>query len=989
MKKAYLILLPLAMLAAAACQSLEPENPGQSSQGPEIIFSSSIGEYTKATDKSFEAGDLAGLSISDPVNASNVKLTYAEGTFTPEHTLYWGLDQAGDKKCTFLAYSPYSASIDPAKAIAWTIPANQSVEGAYAGADLLTAKTQAGPADGTVHLGFNHALSRMVLTLENKVAEDEIVGVKMAGVKLGATVDIAAGTVTATGDAATVTPVNANGVYIFLVAPQTVSPDILITMKSGKIVKYAPDDALNFLSGKQLSAAITVEKDQVLFNAEIFDWLDEKIYLGKDQDPGLMEHTWYVEYNGGLQPFEKQADGTYHQVFSIGYNYAQIRIVKDDYAETWGCAIPNYAEWLTMKEPTSVIPLAPNYYFYLQGEGDLFDLVLDMKAKTLTTTLLEHKWESLGTGKFIDGLVSDLWGLPHEEMEVEVMGDQNAPGLFRIVNPYKNWSWKEYFYYTDDSYIEIHTTVDGKAWFGDSFLGLSDDYYGEFYGSALCPEAGWSRYNYYGEYYPLYGFIRFLDPVAVYLSGRGGYYMSNDSGMTSLTLPGYERPVHYYGVTDDYVDNFIDESGQHYMNISVTAEMDVAKIKYGVFAGTLSREECFGDNRDGLLYTKVIPEGTELKFEPEETVTLSIPVPGTGTYTVIFYGENAAGEYIHGSFTHYWVYYEGDEQPEPTASISAQPAQPLSDIQLLANVKFTDPDSVYVVAMTEDAWVKSGLTEDDIYDYVLSNGSIQSVIYIHSQKGIDLTFGALTPNTQYRLFVAGTNLFGNSAWAQTSAKTESTPAFTSVGIGHYTDNFLFYINWIPEEYTSEVEIQKAETTPVRYRVVNPYKEFWAKYAQTVPYSGFHAENIDFYLDGELLKYAPYYTGYREEDLGDVRYYCYNPYTTSYHYPNNCVLQEGVYNIAPYAKIEGSNYYYGLTSFWGDIYIEMPGSSIIPPQAPAKARVQKNLVEAPAPTPMAVQTEIRPFTRHMLNTGTPKVTRSQKQLSEISAEPIKK
>jgi hypothetical protein len=334
------------------------------------------------------------------------------------------------------------------------------------------------------------------------------------------------------------------------------------------------------------------------------------------------------------------------------------------------------------------------------------------------------------------------------------------------------------------------------------------------------------------------------------------------------------------------------------------------------------------------------------------------------------------------------VTFEGDESPQPTASISAQPAQPLSDLQLLANVKFTDPDKVYVLAMTEAAWTESGLTDDDIYDYVLSNGVDPSSYYIHSKTGIDLTVGALTPDTQYRLFVAGTNLFGKPAWAQTTAKTNTSPAFSTVGTGRYTDNFLYNQGWIGEEYTAAVEIQKAETVPVRYRVVNPYKDLWAKYDQEVPYSGFHAQYIDFYLDGELLKYDPYYNGYEEEDLGDVRYYCYNPFTSSIHYANNRVLQEGVYNLAPYAKIEGSRYYYDLTSYWEDIYIEMPGYTYTPEPAPARAQVRKNLVEAPAPAGLMVQDTVRPFTRHMLNTGTPKVTRSQRQFSEISAEPIK-
>ena len=791
MKKAYLILLPLAMLAAAACQSLEPEQPGQQAQGPEIRFSSSIGDYTKATDKSFEAGDMAGLSISDPVTVSNVKLTYSDGTFTPERTLYWALDQAADKKCTFLAYSPYSASVDPGKAFAWAIPADQSAAGAYAAADLVTAKTQAGPADGTVHLSFNHALSRMVLTLENKVADDEVAGVKLNGVKLGASVDIAAGTVTATGDAAAVTPATVSNAYVFLVAPQTVSPEILITMKSGKVVRYTPDAALTFAAGKQLSAAITVEKDKVLFSAEILDWLDEKAYLGKTEDPGVGEHTWYVEFNNGLQPFEELEDGTFHQVFSIGSQWAEIRIVKDDYAEVWGCAIPNYGKWLTKKEPTDVIPMAPNDYFYIQGEGDLFDLVLDTKAKTLTVTLLEHKWESLGTGIFIDGFVTDVFGYPHEEIAVEVMADENAPGLYRIMNPYKNWSWVKEFTYTDGAFIELHTRVDGRVWIAQSFLGLSDDEDGDYYGLSLCPETGWTRFGDYGQFYPRYGFFQFTARQGIYLSNYSTYN-ANQNGMMSLTLPGYERPVHYYSIANEYADSYIDEeSGQRYMQVKVTAGLDVAKMRYGLYSGTLSREECLGNNRDGLLYTQVITQGTEFEFEPDATVILNIPVPATGTYTLIFCAEDAAGTFVNGSYDHYWVYFEGDEQPEAAASISAQPAQPLSDLQLLANVKFTDPDEVRVLAITEAAWTESGLTDDDIYDYVMSNGAAPSSYYIHSKNGIDLTLGALTPDTQYRLFVAGTNLFGNAAWAQTSAKTSASPAFTSVGTGRYTDNFLY------------------------------------------------------------------------------------------------------------------------------------------------------------------------------------------------------
>lgn len=984
MKKRSFILLPLALLGFAACQSLEPDQPGQ--EGKEITFSTSIGAYTKATDKSFEAGDVAGLSAGDPVNVSNVKLTYAEGSFTPERTLYWGLDQAGDKKTTFAAYSPYQASLDPMKAFDWTIPADQSAAGAYAGADLLVAKTEAAPNDGTVHLAFNHALSRLTLTVENKVEGEEIAGVKMNGVKLAASVDILNGSVTAKGDAQAVTPASAGNVLYFMVAPQTVSPEILVTMKSGKVVRYTPKEDLAFVSGKQIVAAIAVEKDAVNFSAEIMDWLDVEGYLGKEEDPGVQEHVWSVDYNNSLYPFEKQEDGTYHQVFSIGSYWAEIRIVKDDYDEVWGCAIPNYGKYLTAKEPTDVIPMAPNYYFYIQGDTDMFDLVLDTKAKTLTVTLLEHQWEPLGTGIFIDDIVSNAFTLPHEEIPVEVEADKNA-SIYRIKNPYKNWSYSKYFDYTDEAEIILYVKPDGSVWFRETFLGLSDSQYGDFYASTMVPETGWD-YNYYGLYYPKYGFIQFTNYLNYNLTSYGSL-RSNRNGMTSLTLPGFERPVHYYTFTHEYNDVLKEESGQGYIRLTCKTGMDVAKLKYGLYAGTLSREEVYGNNKDGLYYTEVATKGTEVEFDPDDEFLLAVPVPQSGAYTIIFYGENAAGGSVVGTFGHYWVLFEGDEAPEPSSSVSATPAQPLSDVQLNAHIDFKDPDYVYLLAVEDKVWQESGLTDDDIYDYTLSHGQQKNTNYINSKTGADFLIEALKPQTAYRVFVAGNDMFGSATWAQATATTGPTPEFTSLGKGHYTDGF--FQGWTEEGYTAEVEILQARTTPVRYRVAQPYKALWDAHKEDIPYNGLETANIDFYLDGEELYYNAFYTGYKEEDFGDVRYYDCNPFSGQ-HLAYNCVMQEGVYNLAPYAKIEGSNYYYDLTTDWGWTYIEMPGYTYNPKDEVAgvsvKSARKSNLVQAPAPAGMMVQDQIRPFTRHMLNAGTPKVTRNQKQLSEIIAEPIK-
>ena len=995
--KRYIQFLSIVLSAAALVACNEKETLVDVAGGSEIRFSASIGNFqVKATDVAFEKGDVIGLFADDPVSATNASLTWDGNALVPDTPLTWGVNQDVNQSVPFYAYYPYAAGMS--KKFTFTVGADQSSEAVFKAADLMLASTSAAPRDEAVRLNFSHKMARVVFFAESHIAGTEVADVTVSGLALSADVDITVPSITASGQASTVKaapvagPDGNKGWAVIVPGQKANALEVAVTLSDGSVYKL-PAVAVNLYEGRSYTANIIIDEtlNEPVFSATVTDWLDSWLYLGKEYDPGVQEHMWYLDV-GSLYPFEKQEDGIYHLIYYNGNNYGQFRIVKDNYAEVWGSLLPGSEKTVSPRMPEVVIPLAPNGCIYLGSQSGIFDLYLDVNAKTLTLKHLDHDWYSLGTGSFVEGIISDVFGLPHEDIEVEFLADRNVSTVYRVVNPYENWTYRSLFNYSDGAYIDLHVKSDNTVWIPYSYTGLSYSRYGAFYIFSLVDETGFgdNEYASYGKYYPEDGFFQFWNYISLDLTDYGRI-MTNAKGMFSFTLPGYERPVHYYDFSDSYTDNWINEDGQRYFRTAVTVGMDVALVKYGVYAGSLSREEALGMNRDGLCYTEVKPNGNVLEFYPDDTVYLDVPVPQTGTYTIVWYLENAAGEQVLGTYSHYWVVYDGDDVPEATAAITAAPAQPMPDIQVNAHVDFTDPADLYLLAVPEKDWAAWGIGNDDAWDFVMSNGDKKNIYYVNSKTGADYVIGNLAPETDYRVFVAGTNKFGNTAWAQTRVTTEPEPSFTSIGTGRYTDNFLFNMSLIEEGYTSDVEILKAAATPNRYRVVAPYEAFWNKYANKVPYSGFHAANIDFYVEDGALFYDPYYTGYLEEGYGDVRYWCVNPFSGT-HLDYNREIQEGVFNIAPYAKIEGSNYYYYYIDVVGEIYIELPGytydrgtqSAGAPRRAPGKGV----LVEAPVASGNTVLTENRPFTRHMLGTGTARVTRIQPALSEISAEPLK-
>ena len=104
---------------------------------------------------------------------------------------------------------------------------------------------------------------------------------KIRGVKTNAVVNLATGSVTASGDPAVMTPYWTGECYKAVVVPQTVSSDSDLIVVTLGDVTYTHAREFTFTSGTQHKLTITVHKASSGLNISIENWItDETDYVG-------------------------------------------------------------------------------------------------------------------------------------------------------------------------------------------------------------------------------------------------------------------------------------------------------------------------------------------------------------------------------------------------------------------------------------------------------------------------------------------------------------------------------------------------------------------------------------------------------------------------------------------------------------------------------------------------------------------------------------
>lgn len=287
MKIKTVLLIAAAGIMAMACKKDPAPQPA-----PEklpIKLSASVYQFTKATDTSFENGDEISVNIFNPeCYLYNAKYTYNNGALTSAVAHEWYEDT--DLEATITAAYPGSYTAEAfAENQSFMIQADQSSKAEYAMSDLLLAVAKSKPTAEAVKLQFQHALSKVVINVDNQLKE-EIENVWFTDV-LGEvsykTADPVA-TLAATGSTGTVKAYkSADNTWQLIIAPQTASPKLAITTTSGKQFTFVLTENVTFNAGKVSTATVEVSAETIYtaFTPEISDWVaDNELNFSQNDD---------------------------------------------------------------------------------------------------------------------------------------------------------------------------------------------------------------------------------------------------------------------------------------------------------------------------------------------------------------------------------------------------------------------------------------------------------------------------------------------------------------------------------------------------------------------------------------------------------------------------------------------------------------------------------------------------------------------------------
>ena len=287
----------------------------------------SVGQQTRANDSTFENEDEVGIyvvnydgSTAGTLAASgnqvdNERFTYNNGAWTPDETIYWK-DQS--TAADFYAYYPYSESVD-ISAHPFSVMADQSTEDNFWASDFLWGKaTKVTPTSAAVPVVTNHSLSKILLAIEpgNGFTEESWAAatksVKICNVKTNATIDLASGVATATGDDGEIVPFlsvpTTSGVkpsYKAMIVPQTIADNSKLIVVTVDGTEYVYRTGITFKANTQHRFVVTVNKKGGNVDVTIGEWeMDENINEGNAEEEVTTAETipnnqiWYATSDG-------------------------------------------------------------------------------------------------------------------------------------------------------------------------------------------------------------------------------------------------------------------------------------------------------------------------------------------------------------------------------------------------------------------------------------------------------------------------------------------------------------------------------------------------------------------------------------------------------------------------------------------------------------------------------------------------------------------
>ncbi|MBR4037322.1 MAG: fimbrillin family protein, partial [Tidjanibacter sp.] len=280
---------------------------------------------TRANDSAYEAGDQIGLYVANYADGvatqlansgnhvNNMQFTLTDGDWIPATKIYW---KDKSTRADFYAYYPYQSTVADVTALPVSVNTDQSTEDNYWASDLLWGKTSGvAPTESAVNIATTHALSNLLIyvepgygfTAESLAAAD--VSVEINNVKTAGALNLTNGEVTASGEAATITPWNTGEYYRALIVPQTVADDTTLITVTVDGKSHTIERGFTFVANTQHTFVVRVDNDvETKVTLSINPW---------NQDPntyGIPDNEIWYTATGKIIPYNMDQYGN-----EVGY----------------------------------------------------------------------------------------------------------------------------------------------------------------------------------------------------------------------------------------------------------------------------------------------------------------------------------------------------------------------------------------------------------------------------------------------------------------------------------------------------------------------------------------------------------------------------------------------------------------------------------------------------------------------------------------------
>lgn len=419
--------------------------------------------------------------------------------------------------------------------------------------------------------------------------------------------------------------------------------------------------------------------------------------------------------------------------------------------------------------------------------------------RSLDITVMPWPWVKMGTGKFREGWLSDVFTGNMFEIDVTVHSHKSKEGIY-MVEEMLGWPYMtEFFGATQEelseqfSYTPSNIVIDcsnaTQVTIEEQWSGITENSNG--YGNFMIASAEPGTL--------VNGVITFpKDGLTAKLVGLDREFPANSQGTFRIMLPGAE--IVDYTLSAAYAGMKVSADGETASAvIDFTYGADVTGISYVLASGNVS------DTADEIA--AAIAAGTaENIYEVKdfavgaEKVSVEAELEASGVYTVIALPKNKAGKLLEAEASASSFFFPGKGgSSAPECDLDAmlglvsvnwpeQSADCPDESSLYFEITGSELESLFTwltPTANLEALLAEGASEEELIDAYGTDQSAKFMPSINSKGGYGSAWINLLDDTSYTMLVKATNIYGKSAIVKANHATAAIPYSGALAIGRY------------------------------------------------------------------------------------------------------------------------------------------------------------------------------------------------------------